>query len=339
MSSKKSLLARTFAKQEAILAIILVVYCVFVGIVNPAFFDPDVFFDIVKSGTGMSILAMGCLVVLVSGGIDVSFTAIAISAGYIGIKIMIAYGIDNIFLGFMIAGTLGVFLGFINGMIIHFFKIPTLIATLGTQNIFWGFLTIVGGTRFISAGVLPRSILKFGSAKLFTMETASGTVGLSMFVVPLVLLSLITWLLLNKTVRGRSIYAMGSSSESAARAGINLLSTRLFVFMYSGVLAGFMGIVYAAETKSINPISLVGDELTVIAAVVLGGARLTGGTGTVLGTILGVGIITVLRTTLVLLGLSASWNNFFVGLIILTSVAITSYQVVRKNREHLIFTE
>ena len=195
------------------------------------------------------------------------------------------------------------------------------------------------GTKFISAGVLPRCILNLGSNRVFSITNSTGaTVGLSVFIIPLIILIVLTWFILNKTVRGRIIYAMGSDVESAKRAGINLLSTRLFVYLYAGLLSGLMGIFYAAQTKSINPISLVGEELNVIAAVVLGGASLTGGKGTVLGTLLGVGIITVLNTTLVLLGLSASWNNLFIGMIIIMSVMITSYQSIKSDRAKLIFS-
>lgn len=333
-----SKLKRVLSNKEAVLGLILIIYCLFVGLMNPSFFSVDVIFDILKSGTGMTILAMGCLVVMISGGIDVSFTAIAISAGYLSIKLLISLGLNNIFIGFLIAALIGIFLGLINGLIIHYFKLPTLIATLATQNIFWGLLTIIGGTKFIGAGKLPKCILSFSSSRLITITTSEGQTGLSLFIIPLIIFSVLTWFILNKTVKGRSIYAMGSSNESASRAGISLFNTRLFVYTFSGALAGCMGIIYAAETRSINPISLVGEELNVIAAVVLGGARLSGGTGTVLGTLLGVYIITVLKNTLVLVGLSASWNSFFVGLIILASVAVTSYQQIKKNQEHLIFT-
>jgi simple sugar transport system permease protein len=104
-----------------------------------------------------------------------------------------------------------------------------------------------------------------------------------------------------------------------------------------GVLAGIMGIIYAAEVRSLNPISLVGEALTIIAATVLGGAKLTGGRGTILGTFFGVLIISVLNTTLILIGLSSSWNNFFVGIIILLSVGITAYRNKKESEKNLIF--
>jgi simple sugar transport system permease protein len=149
----------------------------------------------------------------------------------------------------------------------------------------------------------------------------------------------VTWFILYRTILGRSIFAIGNSEESALRAGINILKTKLFVYTYMGLLSGIMGIVYFSEIDLINPVSLVGSELMVIAAVVIGGIRLTGGEGTILGAILGVGIIQIFKSTLVFLGLSTSWNDLFIGIILIASVSIISYQERKNNRKQLIFTK
>jgi len=127
-------------KQEVILLFILIAYCAFVALVNPVFLSLDNIFDVVKSSAGMMILAMGILVVLISGGIDVSFTAIAIFSGYVTIRFMLAYKMDSLFLAFSMSAVIGLFMGFLNGVVIHRFRLQPLIATLGTQNIFIGFL-------------------------------------------------------------------------------------------------------------------------------------------------------------------------------------------------------
>jgi simple sugar transport system permease protein len=157
------------------------------------------------------------------------------------------------------------------------------------------------------------------------------------FIIPLIIAILLTWFILKYTMLGRGIYALGNNRESAIRSGFNITAIQFFVYCYVGLLAGIMGVVYVSEVRWVNPVDLVGQELTVIAAVVIGGAKLTGGSGTILGTILGVAIVRVLHSTLVLLGLSASWNDFFVGLIIIMSVGITSYQNTLKNKKRLSF--
>ena len=150
---------------------------------------------------------------------------------------------------------------------------------------------------------------------------------------------LATYFILRKTMIGRGIVAIGNDEESARRAGFNPFKIRLFVYAYSGALAGMMGIVYAAHVNALYPNKMVGYELMVVAAVVIGGTKITGGQGKIFGAVLGVLITYLLNSTLIMIGLSSSWNNLFVGAILVIAVAITSYQERVKNRKHLIFTE
>ncbi len=332
------MLSKIFKRHETYLLLILIAYSVLVTSVNRSFLTFENLFDILRSSAGMGILAMGVLVVLLSGGIDVSFTAVAISGGYIAVKVVMASGIDNLAFAFLISCTIGILLGAINGCIISVFKLPTLIATLGTLSVFFGALTTFVGTRSVNAREMPKCFIRFGSAKLLQLTNARGHIyGLSFFVIPLVLVVLLTWFILKYTMLGRGIYAIGNSEESAVRAGFHVTKIIFFVYCYVGLLAGIMGVVYVSEVRWVNPVDLVGQELTVIAAVVIGGAKLAGGSGTIWGTILGVAIIRVLHSTLVFLGLSSSWNDLFVGCIIIMSVGITSYQYKLDNKKRLSF--
>jgi simple sugar transport system permease protein len=333
------MLKKILKRNEIYLFLILVVYSLIVTIVNLSFVSVENLFDILRSTTGMGILAMGVLVVLLSGGIDVSFTAVAMAGGYIAVRSLMSLGIDDLALAFLISCSVGILLGAVNGAIITFFRLPTLIATLGTLSVFFGALTTFVGTRSVNAAQMPSCFINFGSTRLIEVTNEAGDVyGLSIFIIPLALVVIITWLILKYTMLGRGIYALGNNRESAARSGFNIVKIQFFVYCYVGLLAGIMGVVYVSEVRWVNPVALVGEELMVLAAVVIGGAKLTGGSGTILGTILGVAIVKVLNSTLVLLGLSASWNNFFVGLIIIISTGITSYQQKIKNRETLTFT-
>jgi simple sugar transport system permease protein len=274
---------------------------------------------------------------LASGGIDVSFTAVAIFGGYATVKIMMGTGVDNIFFAFALSGVFGILLGLVNAFFIHRFRLQTLIVTLGTQSIFVGLMTLIFGTKFVPVGKMPDSIVWFGTESILTLNMPTGAARLTWFIVPMVIVVVLTWFILNRTLIGRTVYALGSSREAAERAGVNLWKTRAFIYSYVGMLSGFMGIVYAAHVRSLNPISLVGDELFVLTAVVLGGAKLTGGVGTVSGTVLGVLIITTLQTTLILIGLSSSWMRFFIGGILIVSVSIMALRTQRENLRNLIF--
>lgn len=285
------------------------------------------------------IVAMGLLVVMISGGIDVSFMAIALFGSYTSLYIMIQTGINNLAFAFAVSMAIGVVLGLVNAVLISWLKLPPFIITLGTQNLFHGIMTTFISDKSFGSGVLPECLHKFGQGTLFKVATANGSTGLTVSLIPVLIAGLATYFILRKTMIGRGIVAIGNDEESARRAGFNPFKIRLFVYAYSGALAGMMGIVYAAQVNALYPNKMVGDELMVVAAVVIGGTKITGGQGKIFGAVLGVLITYLLNSTLIMIGLSSSWNNLFVGAILVIAVAITSYQERVKNRKHLIFTE
>lgn len=333
-------LNKYIARNEWYLIGIILVYSIVVTISNPAFLTLENFLDMLRASSGMVLLGMGILVVLLSGGIDLSFTAIAMFGGYTAATIMLRTGINSLAFMFAVSIVIGILLGSINALVIHFFKLSTMIATLGTLSLFSGvMITFIGSTN-ITPREMPSAISNFGSARIFELTLANGNIyGLSVFIIPVVICVILTWFILYKTMIGRSVVAMGNSIEAAKRAGFNLLLLRLFVFCYVGFLAGVMGVIFVAEVNWVNPVTLVGDELTYIAAVVIGGAKLTGGEGKIFGTLLGVTIVRLLSSTLVFLGLTSSWNGFFTGIILLLSVAFTSYASRLRSRRNLTFTD
>ena len=333
-------LNKYIARNEWYLIGIILVYSIVVTISNPAFLSLENFLDMLRASSGMVLLGMGILVVLLSGGIDLSFTAIAMFGGYTAATIMLKTGINSLAFMFAVSIVIGILLGSINALVIHFFKLSTMIATLGTLSLFSGvMITFIGSTN-ITPREMPSAISNFGSARIFELTLANGNIyGLSVFIIPVVICVILTWFILYKTMIGRSVVAMGNSIEAAKRAGFNLLLLRLFVFCYVGFLAGVMGVIFVAEVNWVNPVTLVGDELIYIAAVVIGGAKLTGGEGKILGTLLGVTIVRLLSSTLVFLGLTSSWNGLFTGIILLLSVAFTSYASRLRSRRNLTFTD
>ena len=324
---------------QKMLLIIIAIYSIFVAIKNPQFLQVQTIFDIIKTSSTTIIVAFGLLVVMISGGIDVSFMAIALFGSYTSLYIMINTGINNLLFAFALSALIGVCLGLVNALLINWLKLPPFIITLGTQNLFHGIMTTFISDKSFGSGVLPTCLHKFGQGTLFKIYTENGSAGLTVSLIPVLLAGIATYLILYKTMLGRGIVAIGNNEESARRAGFNPFMIRLFVYGYSGALAGIMGIVYAAQVNALYPNKMVGDELIIVAAVVIGGTKITGGQGKIFGSILGVLIIYLLNSTLILIGLSSSWNNLFVGAILVIAVAVTSYQEREKNRNHLIFTE
>ncbi|MBN2395941.1 MAG: ABC transporter permease [Candidatus Atribacteria bacterium] len=318
---------RLLKQHELYLFVVIVMYSLFITYLNPNFMSLENLFDLGKSSAVMGIMAIGVFVVLLSGGIDISFTAVAISGQYIAANFLIASGIDNIMLAFLISCSVGVVLGAINGFLISKFNIPTLIATLGTSSVFHGALLTIVGTKAINSAQLPDCFKAFGSFDVFTLTKPNGVYyGLSIFVIVFIIIAILTWLILKYTMLGRGIYAIGGDINSAIRSAFNIPKIQFFIYCYVGFLAGIAGVIHISLIRYGNPTYIVGDELSVIAAVVLGGTRITGGTGTIIGTIMGVAMITILNNSLILVGLSSYWHDLFVGLIIIISVSITSYQ-------------
>ncbi|MCK4815651.1 ABC transporter permease, partial [bacterium] len=150
--------------------------------------------------------------------------------------------------------------------------------------------------------------------------------GLSILTVIWIFIIIITFLLLKYTTIGRKIYAMGGNKEAAKRAGLNILTLQLFVYCFMGLLAGLASIIQALLAQTVAPNAIMGRELEVIAAVVLGGASLAGGSGSLFGTLLGVALIAVIGNGLTLMGVSSYWHKASIGLIIIISVSITALQ-------------
>jgi simple sugar transport system permease protein len=329
---------RRMTSMEKFLIVIIALYIAIVAVRSPAFFSPETLVDLIRNGSGVMILALGVLIVLISGGIDVSFTAIAIVSGYSSVLVTRALEIDNLIVIGGLAIIIGALLGSINALLIHFYQLPTLIVTLGTASVFHGAMALTLGMTTFTRTDVPQSMLDFGSAQIFTVQGEGSRYGLSIFFPVVIGVVILTWFLLYRTMIGRSVFALGSNEESSSRIGINLLKTRLFIYMYVGALSGLMSIIYFSSLSYINPAALVGTELGVIAAVVIGGAKLTGGEGTVLGTVLGVILWQLFQNTLVHLGLSSSFNDLFFGAVLLVILGVIYYRQRQLNRRALVFS-
>jgi len=234
-----------------------------------------------------------------------------------------------------VAGVLGIILGMLNAVFIHFFKIPSIITTIATQNIFYGLLTVISKGKWLYG--FPKWFDEFSSIRVFTLYTDTGSpYGLSIITVIWIALLVISWFILKHTVLGRSIYAMGGNIGSAQRAGFNIFGLTLFVYGYMGLMAGIGSVIQALLVQTVAPNSLVGKEMDVIAAVVLGGASLMGGTGSIPGMILGVSLISILSNGLTLMRVPSQWYEVVIGLVIIISVGVSAYRRKKITRKRVI---
>jgi len=303
-----------------------------IGLANPVFYSLSNLFDLCKSSTVVGLFALGVLVVLVSGGIDVSFAAIGAFSMYVTSRTLLALDFHgSAVIAFLLAGIIGLSLGLFNAVFVAFFRLPTLIVTLGSASLFRGLLLGFIGTTIVNN--LPEGMVRFSKLTMWNSTLANGTTtGLSWSFLLFVLAALLVGLLLQRTMLGRGIYAMGGNLVAAERAGFNIRRRQLFIYGFVGLLSGVAGIVHACTMRNANPFDLVGMELNVIAAVVLGGAGITGGRGTVLGTVLGVFLIVTINNSLILLDVPSYWQKVVTGLVILVSTGITARSRAQRVR-------
>ena len=329
------------ANTQTYILLIVLAYCIFVSIVNPNFLRVAVLFELLRSSSWIWILGLGAFLVLLSGGIDVSFTSIAIASMYTSVVLIKRTGIESLAFAFAIAIVVGIVFGAINGLVIHCFRLPTLITTLGTKTVFIGLMAVSVGVQAINTDHIPKVFKDFGLAQLFTVSGTNVQYGFSAFMVPLVILVILTWFILYHTSIGRGIVALGNSEVSAKLVGYNLFKIRMFVYIYVGMLSAIAGVIAVSDVAWIAPLSsrIIGYELTIIAAVVIGGVRLSGGEGTIFGTIIGILLVRLFETTLIFIGLSASWNNFFTGLVLVVILTWTSMQKHYTKRQRLLYEE
>jgi len=310
------------ARPELFTLLLTVITCFVVIAANPDFLQMSNLVDILRASVVRGLFAMGVLVVLASGGIDVSFTAIAAFVMY-----ALTMLVTNLFpempmaLILVLAAAGGACFGALNGLLVQKLQAPSLIVTIGTQYVIRSFLlTFVGTALFMN---IPAAMDAFGKASLFTHRASNGVVSvLPATVLVLVVAAFVTWFILERTLMGRAIFAVGGNPSIAERLGINLFRVRIFVFAYAGLLAGIAGVVHVSSNRLANPFDLAGMELEIIAAVVLGGARITGGSGSVIGTLLGVLLITLVSNVLIFVGIPSTLQLAIVGAFILLAGTI-----------------
>lgn len=321
-------------RREIVLVALIVLLCIGTYAINPNFLALENLTDLLKSFTVLGIFSLGVMMVIVSGGFDVSFTAIAQVVQYGVVAILIHSGGGNIYLAISLAVVFGTILGLINGAIIHYYNMPAIIVTIATQSLYYGIMYVV--TRGVMIYDIPPFFWEFADARVGELTSEhGGGYGLSLVTFLWFVLGVLLYLFLSRTKLGRSVYAVGGSRVSAERIGFNICRTTLFVYGAMGAIAGFACMVHVAIVQSVIPNSIVGSEMQVIAAVVLGGASVTGGKGTVLGTFLGVLVFAILSNSLTLMKISAYYYNVFTGLIILVSITANAIQVKRQKSQRV----
>ena len=310
-------LSAALRRHDIQIGIIIAVMATFFSTLSPGFLTLGNLMDLLENYSVMAIMAAGLLVVLISGGIDISFEAIAAVSQFLVATILVSFG-GNWLSAFALAGLFGGLLGVVNALLIYYLGAISVIVTISTMTFYFSIL------MFVTQG---RSI--YDLPNWFTSNISFLSIPFPVMVAAIALL--LTLFLLSQLPIGRQIYGLGGNPEAAKRMGCNIVGLQCFAYGYSGFMAAIAGIVQAHRVEEVVPYALIGRELDVLAAVVLGGASLSGGIGTVSGTVLGILLLAVLQNGLTLLGVSSYSFGLVTGLVILVSVTATAYAAKRQR--------
>ena len=323
---------RILRSNEFLVFLIIIVLSAVVGSINPNFLTIASLFDLVRSSNVYIILAFALLPVVILGGVDISFVAIAAVASYSTHMFLIARGYEGgLLLYFVMACTIGALAGLLNGLIVTKFKLEIFDVSLATQTMWYGFtLFFVGATSNFD---MPEGVVGYYSNFIARVtDPVTGITGLHVSIIYVVVIGVFIWWFLKYTMIGRGIYAIGGNREVAKRTGFDINKITMIVFVMMGLLAGFAGIVQSALSRNFNPTLFIGQNLDVLAAVILGGAAIKGGRGTVIGTVLGVVLTQIIRRALVLTEIPSQWQSFVVGFILIVFASIPAIREKRRKQ-------
>ena len=297
----------------------LITWVVF-GLINNSIFTLANIFSLVRASISPAIFSLALMLVMIQGGIDMSAATIGCFGSYCAILIVTNRGAMDISIitVTLIAIVISVALEIMNWFLIDKLNLQPFITTLGTSTMLQGAILAFVSTSYIYT--LPKQLHTFGTTYLASAQypDGGGTV-LPLAVIVVVVLYVLVHLLLSYTRFGRNLYAIGADVEAARRAGIKVSLTRLLMFVLVGAISAIGAVVHDCIARSTMPnaADLVGQELTFLAAIVLGCGGFSKAKGSVLGTLLGVLYLRFVMTNLILLGVSSFWQKFVVGIIIL----------------------
>lgn len=312
-SDSRSNFANMLAKfREVGILVFLAVLMVVATVVEPRFFSLGNFENILLDISILAIVAAGETMVIISRNIDISVgSSLGLCAIIVGLMFKFNPGVP-IIAGLLLGIALGALLGSVNGTLVTVFRVPSLVATLGTLSIYRGLVFLSSGGRQVDPNDIPPDLIYMAR---------SGPLGIPWIVIIAFAVAVVAGLFLRYTRLGRDIYAVGGNPVAARLRGIEVNRVVFLVYLIAGALAGLAGVLYAGRYGTVNPADAgVGFELTVIAATVIGGTNILGGSGSIVGTVLGSLLLGVLGNVLAITNVSGFYQKFAQGLVILLAV-------------------
>lgn len=290
----------------------LVVLVAVTALANPRFVSSQSVRDIVLGTAILAVLAVGQTVVIVTRSIDLSVGSVLGLSAYAAGSVLEASPGTPTVVAVAVGMLVGAACGLVNAVLVRFGGVPALVVTLGTLYIYRGIAFLWAGGQQINADELPRSFLSFGTAAV---------AGVPVLAVVALVVMVVVGVVLGRYRAGRDLYAIGSNPDAAVLAGIPVGRRLVAAFVTSGALAGLAGVLFAARFGTVDAAAGTGYELTVVAAAVVGGVVVAGGSGTVWGAVLGALLLTVISSSLPVLGIAQFWQQAIVGALILLAIS------------------
>ncbi len=316
------LIGRLARSRELTLACVTIVMVTFVAIKAPSFLASTNLISVTALTAIIAIAAVGEALVIITKNIDLSVES---TMGLVAFVVAIALKQQSLTVpeAWAIGIGLGLVLGMANGAVITIFQVPSIVATLGTLSIYRGLTYWVAAGHEINISDLPAGYTEAASQTFF---------GVPLFVLLAIAVVIVAGLALRYTVLGRQLYAVGSNAEAAATIGVRSRSTIFLAFALSGMLAGVAGVLWGIEFGQLYASSASGESLAVIAAVVVGGVSIAGGSGTVVGAAIGALFLGLINNALTVLQLPQEWLQVIYGAVILVAIVTDALVQMRAQR-------
>ena len=293
----------------------IVALSVLVQILNPSFLSLENLADMAKNTAILSILSVGMMLVIITRGIDLSVGATLALSGMVAASTVATWKDTHPLVAIALGIGIGLACGSFVGVLVARGRVLPIIASLGLMNIFRGVTFLVSDGQWISANQMPAS---FKGIALSSFLGINALIWIAFFIY------LLAWWFLTWNRMGRQIYAVGSNPESARVSGINIERTLYWVYTLMGGLSGLAGVLWVSKFASAQGDTAMGFELSVIAACVLGGVSIAGGSGKISGILMGTLLLGILNNALPLVNVSPFWQTFIQGSIILIAVMINA---------------
>jgi len=308
--------------QKLLAPLALVIVYAFFAIFGRNFFSYTTLVNILDSSYYIGFIAIGVTFVIITGGIDLSCGTVMMAAAIIGGTAYKTWGWP-MWLSLLLIIAVGTAFGFFNGFMVSKLSLPPFIATLGTMMISLGVGSIVSNVR---SATFPARGAEDGWFKGIFKYISPDNTSLPTGAIVLFGTAFIAFIILTRTKMGRYIFAVGSNKEAARLSGVDVQKWEMMAYVVSGFLAGVGGIAFAAVYTTVMPAQGQGFELYAIAGAVIGGTSLSGGAGSVFGTMIGVYIMSVLRSGLPSMDLQSQYQTFFTGVVVLGAVLLDIYR-------------